>query len=292
MKYWITVNTVGETVTTSVDLLESEAEKLNKAFSELNNLGIMYTQGEKMIHMEENREEQVRTTVISDLHGNLPTISECDLLCICGDVIPLNIQNDMHKSKYWFTNDFRKWINNLPCKKVLMIAGNHDKWLEQATDVEITLLEYATKYKLKYLKDELYETMGLKIYGTPNCTRFGNWSFMYSSEKLTELFEKIPDNVDILLTHDAPYGMQNVGTITENDSNEDVGSVELRKAILRAKPKYTFCGHVHSGNHKLSEVIHNMDGMTQLITEIANVSLLDESYALVNKPLTLNISLL
>lgn len=295
MKYWLTTNYGSGEVTASIDLTTDELTKLYKTLTIMNDLAYEQSGICDLYTISSANEKNVRTTVISDLHGNLPTLSECDLLCICGDVVPLNIQKDMTKSKAWFNDTFAKWINKLDCRKVIMIGGNHDQWLEQASDVDITMLEYNTKYRLKYLRNESYETMGIKIYGTPDCHIFGNWSFMYSDEKLKEKYENIPENLDILLIHDAPSNMYDVGTIMENDSHQDVGCKVLHDAIIKKKPRYTFCGHIHSGNHHLTEVFvqpNDLDRNAEYITTIANVSLLDESYTLRNKPLTLNIPLL
>ena len=71
---------------------------------------------------------------ISDLHGNLNfNIDKCDLLLICGDIVPLNIQMNHKKSRKWIVNDFDKWCNSQPCDKVLFIAGNHDMCMENHT---------------------------------------------------------------------------------------------------------------------------------------------------------------
>ena len=42
-----------------------------------------------------------RICIISDLHGNPPNIEECDILCICGDIVPNNIQYDLNESIYF-----------------------------------------------------------------------------------------------------------------------------------------------------------------------------------------------
>lgn len=38
---------------------------------------------------------------ISDIHGNLiENIPECDVLCICGDIVTLNAQRNIEASKH------------------------------------------------------------------------------------------------------------------------------------------------------------------------------------------------
>ena len=75
----------------------------------------------------------MKIAVISDLHGYLPNypnkywdgIEECEILLICGDIMPLNIQTNMPKSKYWLIEDFKLWALDLPIEKIYIIAGNH-----------------------------------------------------------------------------------------------------------------------------------------------------------------------
>lgn len=53
----------------------------------------------------------MKVTAISDLHGNLIDIEPCDLLLICGDISPLDIQRDYIQMTKWIFNEFREWIN-------------------------------------------------------------------------------------------------------------------------------------------------------------------------------------
>ena len=68
----------------------------------------------------------MKICVTSDLHGNLPTIEECEMLLICGDILPLKIQMNHRKSKKWLLNEFKEWIKSQPVKQTVFIAGNHD----------------------------------------------------------------------------------------------------------------------------------------------------------------------
>lgn len=62
---------------------------------------------------------------ISDLHGYLPKVEPCDLVLICGDIVPLRIQERTKDSYKWFSTEFKEWAMDLPCDKVIFIAGNH-----------------------------------------------------------------------------------------------------------------------------------------------------------------------
>lgn len=65
---------------------------------------------------------------MSDLHGTLLPVEDiepCELVCICGDIVPLKIQANNRKTKSWLRNKFKTWCESLPCDKVVFIAGNH-----------------------------------------------------------------------------------------------------------------------------------------------------------------------
>ena len=68
----------------------------------------------------------MKIIAISDLHGYLPKLPKCDVVCISGDIFPLDIQKDLIKSISWFQLKFRPWAESLDCDKVIFIAGNHD----------------------------------------------------------------------------------------------------------------------------------------------------------------------
>lgn len=229
----------------------------------------------------------MKLCAISDLHGNLNfDIEECDILLICGDIVDLYIQNYMAFSEEWYEEYFVNWCNRQPCQKIYLIGGNHDAWLERCNEKAHQLLQEKTNGKIVYLCDEeaLFidkNNKEYKIYGTPWCHRFGRWSFMKSDSELQSTYEQMPENVDILLCHDCPYGVNDV--LLQNvewNTHEHIGCKPLRKVIELKSPKYVFTGHLHSVTHET----------VQLNTsKITNVSLLDENYRMVYEPFYLEI---
>lgn len=218
----------------------------------------------------------MKIKAISDLHGKLPVIeSEFDVLCICGDIIPLEIQRKIGRCKEWLKEKFIPWCNDIKCKEVIFIGGNHDLILDLTEKEETQKLFENTK--IHYLENEPITIDGVLFYGTPNCKKFGRWYFMNSEGELEHIYNKIPNNVDFLITHDAPYGtsdicMQDLPWVPK----EHLGNRALKKAIIEKSPKYNLHGHLHSANHN-EEILHN--------TKVYNVSLLDEEYNLVYSPL-------
>lgn len=222
---------------------------------------------------------------ISDLHGYLPELEPCDLVLICGDSVPLKYQSDFELTYNWYIKDFRKWAEELECDKVLFIAGNHECTFPRHS--EVFYEEFPEEDKITYLQDSEYIYKGNDgkdyiIYGTPWCKVFGRWAFMTSDENLEILYSDIPEDLDILMTHDQPYGYGDV--LLQKDcpwaNGEHIGNKPLAKIILEKQPKYLFCAHLHSTDHSCIEISK---------TKRYNVSLKDERYQPVYKPLYLTI---
>ena len=229
----------------------------------------------------------LKICALSDLHGTLLPVEDiepCELVCICGDIVPLKIQASSHKTKSWLRNKFKPWCESLPCDKVIFIAGNHDFYLQ---DLDFMYSVFPKDGKVTYLFHEGYvytskEGKEYSIFGTPYCQIFGNWAFMDTNSRLIELYSSIPDNLDILLTHDQPYGWGDVleQLITPWADSSHIGNQPLAQAIFEKQPKYLFCGHLHSTTHKCVEIGE---------TKRYNVSIKDERYDPIYDPLVLDI---
>lgn len=228
----------------------------------------------------------IKICAMSDLHGYLPEVEPCDLVLICGDIVPLRIQGRTKDSYKWFSTEFKEWAMDLPCDKVIFIAGNH----------ELTFPNHYNDYKqlfyndskVTYLCHEGYIYKGpdgkeYSIFGTPYCKEFGNWAFMLPEGELSRMYLDIPSGLDILITHDQPYFYGDV--LLQEDcpwaTGENIGNPALAMAIINEAPRYQFNGHLHSCDH--NEIIINEK------TIHYNVSLKDESYQPVYEPLYLEI---
>lgn len=227
----------------------------------------------------------MKIVALSDLHGHLPSAKnfpECDVVCVCGDIVPLEYQDDVIKSTTWFVLEFNDWANRLPCKKVVFVAGNHDFFLEKisgkgqlnAKQVMKTLFpgNSYSKTKLVYLCDNSVEIDGVRFYGTPWIADLARWAFFKNDEELSEAYDKIPRNVDVLLTH-MPSLIGDTGTVmqyTGYNAYRQFGNAYLTKCIMERNIKWALCGHVHSGNHRVTDAGNGCN--------VVNVSIKDEDY--------------
>ena len=228
----------------------------------------------------------MKIIVLSDLHGTLLSVEDhfepCELICICGDISPLNIQCNHHKMKRWLCNKFKPWCESLPCNKVIFIAGNHDVVLG---NLDFMYSLFPKDEKVTYLFHEIYVYTSksgkeYKIFGTPYCSLFGNWAFMELNDELTKLFNEIPENLDLLLTHDAPFGVSDILLQLGYYTGEHIGNKPLAEAILQKAPKIVCHGHLHSTSRKFEEFGYS---------KVINCSIKDECYDPVYDPLIIEI---
>ena len=226
----------------------------------------------------------MKIAVTSDLHGYLPKIEPCEILLICGDICPTENHNSSFQ-ELWLINKFIPWVASCEVEKVMFIAGNHDFYFAKRNFNDINPIKDKLVYMqntLVYYKSYFNNERIYKIFGTPYCKQFSNWAFMESPEMLHEYYSIIPEDLDIFISHDAPQ-IEGLGMILEEGNwqyGNNAGNYSLGQFVLDRKPKYAFCGHIHSGDHNLI----NVDGI-----KLANVSLVNEEYEPVNPVLYLDI---
>lgn len=216
----------------------------------------------------------MKIVAISDIHGELIKIPSCDVLCICGDILPLDIQWESSESCMWLLNEFIPWIDSLPCEHVVFIAGNHDFVFEPKQNKEVNITEFwRGNDKIHYLLDESVEIDGKVFYGTPWCPQLRNWAFYQSSEGLEEKFSKIPP-CDVLLTH-CPPNICDAGIVLQSGWNygRNFGCDELKNQIDNKQIQWVISGHIHSGSH---DPVKYFNGACEV--NVVNVSIKDEGY--------------
>jgi Icc-related predicted phosphoesterase len=212
-----------------------------------------------------------RITFISDTHNKHNSLTEFlpggDLLICSGDISGRGSITEIENFLRWYDS-----LDNYDTK--IFISGNHDFGFENENEKLIGLL---TGYKnIDYLQDERMDIWygddeQLVIYGTPWQPEFHNWAFnLPRGEKLKEKWDKIPVDVDILITHSPPFGKLD---FVKYD-NINVGCEELMKRIGEIKPKINVFGHIHEGFGYV------FDGNTHFI----NASVLNERYEFRNRP--------
>lgn len=214
----------------------------------------------------------MKIVCLADTHGmhNKINVPDGDILIHCGDIVP-----NEHPVHYM---NFARWFEQFPHQYKILVPGNHDLALED----EPKMFRYD---KFIVLIDSYIKIKGLQIYGTPYQPHFMDWAFnVYSDKKRIGIFNKMPENLDILITHCPPRGI-----LDKNKQGESCGDNVLAEIVKVKKPKYHIFGHIHHsygmGKHILID--DNIDKKD--IIEYVNCSVLDDDYKLKNKPIVLEI---
>ncbi|KAK5995953.1 putative rhamnogalacturonate lyase C [Cladobotryum mycophilum] len=167
-----------------------------------------------------------------------------------------------------------KWIEDADYEAKIVVAGNHDVSLDSdfyfhhgrmfhnqsPQEPELCLALLTSSPTITYLCHDS-ATIRLKspdgphteftVFGSPYSPRHGLWAFYYDAPKdpentermdLTALWELIPLETDIVVTHTPPLKHRDK---TLDDQYK--GCEALRQALWRVRPKLAVCGHVHSG---------------------------------------------
>jgi Icc-related predicted phosphoesterase len=220
-----------------------------------------------------------KIVAISDLHGHLPEIEPCDFLLIGGDICPHRTTPgtfpDMTYQARWLNTTFRDWLDKAPAKHVIATWGNHDFIGQKAPDLVPHL-------RWKLLVDRGATVNGVRVYGTPWQPSFYNWAFNGDSEEeLERKWRWIPSDTDLLVLHGPPrgYGDYVPANLNSPNAGEHTGSTTLLDKILKVKPKLTIFGHIHAGRG-----VYEVDGV-----KMANVSVLDDAYRMVHKPMVFEV---
>lgn len=209
----------------------------------------------------------MKIVALSDLHGFLPDIPPCDLVLLGGDLTPV-FNHSLDFQEGWLDTNFRFWLKSIQAKKIVGCFGNHDLIAQEKPHWVPKDLPWT------YLQDSGTEFEGLKIWGSPWQLTFGyGWAFNLSELELSQKWNLIPKDTDILVMHSPVYGHGD--TVNDKGKFKMVGSPSLLEKIKEIKPKLVTTGHVHSGysKHYFGDTI------------IANVSVLNDDYKMVNKPM-------
>lgn len=219
----------------------------------------------------------------SDLHGNLEGLDPIgqDIVVIAGDFAIMKGWSKWHLNdqKKWTMKKFIPWTQKYPTTQFVIVPGNHDlfmdsKFINQHDDIDLSI-QWPDNVHL--LIDKQIEVNGLKIYGTPWIPVISHkWAFEADEEKQALMYSKIPENLDILVTHSPPsIPASFIDRSLQYGISPSFGSSILADSILLKKPKHVFCGHIHTGDHAMFK----LNGI-----KIYNVSRLNEDYEIAYEP--------
>ncbi|KAF2997582.1 hypothetical protein E8E13_002350 [Curvularia kusanoi] len=210
----------------------------------------------------------LRIVCISDTHNLIPTdVPDGDILIHAGDmtnggsVAEIQAQID--------------WLCSLPHREIVVVAGNHDTYLDPRTRPSLSEEEREGALdwgRLHYLQHKLVtlviapqnqgtadartpllrdaEKRRLRIYGAPQIPACGpNNVHAFQYPRGSDAWsETVPEDVDVLVTHTPPKFHLDLSM------PKGLGCEHLLKEVGRAKPALHVFGHVHWGAGR--EVVH------------------------------------
>ncbi len=225
------------------------------------------------------RDSFMRLVCLSDTHGlhNSIHVPEGDVLIHAGDFCNTGTEREVHK--------FAKWLNRLPHRWKIVVAGNHDWFFQKQPELARAYLEP----DVIYLQDSGCEIEGLKIWGSPWQPWFMDWAFNLPRRgaALREKWSQIPLATDILITHSPPHGTldevrsQSSAFEIETASSGPLGCEHLADRLPAVLPGLHVFGHIHDGHGHLvrDRTLH------------VNASICDERYEPIHHPIVVDVDL-
>lgn len=196
----------------------------------------------------------LRVVCISDthsLHSQFPKdfLPPGDILIHSGDFSNVGRYSEIKEFLEWFGSQTQY-------KHRILIAGNHDLGLHAESypktqprfqrrakpDDPAECRALLTSDKFIYLEDSEVTVDGLRIYGMPWQPTFYDWAYnLDRGAPIREYIDKIPSDVDILISHGPPLGYGD-----RCSGGNRAGCLDLLKQVnQRIRPRAHIFGHIH-----------------------------------------------
>jgi Icc-related predicted phosphoesterase len=172
----------------------------------------------------------LRIVLSSDTHGR-----HGDLVVPDGDLF-VHAGDFTKRGRLEEVQSFAAWLEALPHRHKIVVAGNHDFLFERDPARARALLACAT-----YLEHEGAVAGGLTVFGSPWQPWFHDWAFnLRRGAALAEKWAGVPSGVHVLVTHSPPRGV-----LDRTWGGENVGCDDLLAALPRIEPRLHVFGHIH-----------------------------------------------
>lgn len=168
----------------------------------------------------------MRIVHISDTHGNHRELDlpAGDILVCSGDVSVHGIDVEMHA--------FLDWLRQQDFKHKIFVGGNHDHILDEFNDVVDKEFDFTG---IHYLNHSAVELEGIKFYGVPSVPLNFDMAFTYYPGESEEIWEKVPQDTEVLVSHGPPKGVLDNGH----------GCEQLKNRVVELSLKAHLFGHIH-----------------------------------------------
>lgn len=205
-------------------------------------------------------------TFISDTHGihDELKLQEGKILIHSGDITEYGTEEEV--------SDFLKWFSKQPFLYKIFIAGNHDLFFEECS---LSKRKKLIPSGIIYLQNSFVEIENVKIWGSPVTPYFLGMAFnARPGKEIKKVWDKIPLDTDILITHGPPKGILDNG----------IGCEELFNRVNIIQPTMHCFGHAHGQNGVLKK-----NGITYINAAMVNSldPFKDDEYKMIYIPIRL-----
>ncbi|CAF3447631.1 unnamed protein product, partial [Rotaria socialis] len=199
---------------------------------------------ESSVHQET---DCIKIVCIADTHnGHRDPGFNQKLRQICGDIL-IHAGDFSNRGTISEITDVFDWLSKLDnFKYKVVIAGNMDGIGLDKGDRHNA--DYMRQYfrgfpeNIIYLENNMKNVLGINIYGCPYTPQFyGGFQYIPKSLQATRLWNQIPEDCDILVSHGPPSDV-----LDKTSKGQHVGCNVLRQAIQqRPRLKAVVFGHIH-----------------------------------------------
>lgn len=186
----------------------------------------------------------MQITAISDTHGKHEDLT--DYLSVGGNV--LVHAGDAANYKGPSLNQaemigFLDWFDDLPnWNYKIFVPGNHD------TSIYAGLISLCDGEwdSIKMLINHSIVIDGYKFYGSPYTPSYGSgWAWNMKRHRIGHVWNGIPEDTDVLITHGPPQGHLDISVDREKDGYVQCGCSALRWKVDQLNIATHIFGHVH-----------------------------------------------
>jgi len=175
------------------------------------------------------------------LHNHLQVPKEIDMVIHSGDC---SNSKDSAINANEVLN-FLEWFSRLPMKHKVFVAGNHDVSIYR----RLVTPDYIRSLGIVYLENESIHIDDVNIWGSPITPSYGEgWAWNVARHKTKNVWDTIPDGIDILITHGPPQGILDLSEHFSGET-EQCGCKSLAKKIIDLCPKICCFGHIHDSRN-------------------------------------------
>jgi Icc-related predicted phosphoesterase len=129
-------------------------------------------------------------------------------------------------------------------KPAVLVAGNN----ESTEELRAASADWPSAV---VLHGDAVDIGGVTFFGLGGgvpVTPFGSWSYDFTEDQARALLASCPPEA-VLVSHSPPKGI-----LDQSSSGASLGSVAVREAIDRTRPRLVVCGHIHASGGKQESI--------------------------------------